>query len=100
LTLYGHDVQTAHDGVTAIEIARAQAPEIILLDIGMPQMDGLEVARRLRQDVGLKDVRLVALTGYGQDRDRLRSKEAGFDVHLVKPIEFEHLHALLAAPAP
>jgi len=95
LSLYGHNVQTAHDGPTALESARTHIPEIILLDIGMPRMDGFEVARRLRQDLGLKEVLLVALTGYGQDRDRRRSEAAGFDVHLVKPIEFEHLHTIL-----
>jgi CheY-like chemotaxis protein len=99
LNLHGHDVQFAHDGSAAIEMARVHAPEIILLDIGMPQMDGLEVARRLRQDPKMKDVLLVALTGYGQDRDRLRSQEAGFDVHLVKPVELEHLNVILMISA-
>ena len=95
LALYGHEVQTAHDGPAALEAARTHIPEIILLDIGMPRMDGLEVARRLRQESCLKEVMLVALTGYGQDRDRRRSREAGFDVHLVKPVEFEHLQTIL-----
>ena len=83
----------------ALELARTWKPEIILLDIGMPRMDGLEVARRIRQDLGLTDVVLVALTGYGQDRDRRRSREAGFNIHLVKPIELDHLHSILQNPA-
>jgi CheY-like chemotaxis protein len=99
LGLYGHDVQTAHDGPAALQTAQTHAPEVILLDIGMPRMDGLEVARRIRNDLGLKRTLLVAVTGYGQDRDRRRSEEAGFDVHLVKPIEFEHLHTVLQISA-
>jgi signal transduction histidine kinase/ActR/RegA family two-component response regulator len=95
LQLLGHEVQTAHDGPTAIEMARLRAPEIVLLDIGMPRMNGLEVARRMRQDLALRNVLLVALTGYGQDQDRHRSQEAGFDVHLVKPVDLENLHSLL-----
>jgi signal transduction histidine kinase/ActR/RegA family two-component response regulator len=95
LTLHGHEVHTANDGPTALALARSHGPEIILLDIGMPRMDGLEVARRLRQEPGLKDIVLVALTGYGQDQDRRRSQEAGFDVHLVKPIELDHLQTVL-----
>jgi CheY-like chemotaxis protein len=98
LSLYGHEVHTAHDGPAALELARAHEPEIVLLDIGMPRMDGLEVARRMRNDLGLKAL-LVALTGYGQDRDRRRSEEAGFDAHLVKPVEFEHLHTVLQISA-
>jgi len=100
LSVYGHDVKVAHDGSTALELAKLLNPEIILLDIGMPQMDGLEVARRLRLDLGLKHVRLVAVTGYGQDHDRLLSKDAGFNVHLVKPLEIEHLNAILSDNTP
>ncbi len=66
-----------------------------MLDIGMPGMDGLEVARRLRDDLGLTDVLLVAMTGYGQDEDRRRSQIAGFNSHLVKPVDLERLNALL-----
>jgi signal transduction histidine kinase/ActR/RegA family two-component response regulator len=98
LTLMGHNVQTAPDGPSSLELAQTYRPEIILLDIGMPRMDGLEVARRLRQDLGLKDVLLVALTGYGQDQDRRRSHEAGFDIHLIKPVDIDHLHTLLQKP--
>ena len=95
LRLTGHEVRTAHDGAAALEAARAQAPDVVLLDIGLPRMDGLEVARRMREDLGLKGVVLVALTGYGQDEDRRRSEAAGFNAHLVKPIDLDLLVDLL-----
>lgn len=95
LRLTGHEVYTAHDGPAAIEMTQAHHPEVILLDIGMPQMNGLEVARKIRNDLGLSDVILVALTGYGHDQDRRKSREAGFNVHLVKPIELDNLRAIL-----
>jgi signal transduction histidine kinase/ActR/RegA family two-component response regulator len=95
LRLGGHEVQTAHSGHSALESARLNRPDIVMLDIGMPGMDGLEVARRLRDDLGLTDVLLVAMTGYGQDEDRRRSQIAGFNSHLVKPVDLECLNALL-----
>jgi signal transduction histidine kinase/ActR/RegA family two-component response regulator len=95
LRLGGHDVHTAHSGRNALESAQINRPEIVMLDIGMPGMDGLEVARRLRDELGLTDVLLVAMTGYGQDEDRRRSQVAGFNSHLVKPIDLEHLNSLL-----
>jgi signal transduction histidine kinase/ActR/RegA family two-component response regulator len=98
LQFSGHEVRTAHDGLSALELAQAEPPEVVLLDIGLPKMNGLEVARRMRQDLGLKDTLLVALTGYGQDEDRRRSQEAGFDAHMVKPVDLDELHSLLARP--
>jgi len=92
----GHEVHTSHDGMTALESARDWKPEIVLLDIGLPRMDGYEVARRLREDVRMKKTLVVALTGYGQDEDRRRSQEAGFDAHLTKPIDLTELEALIA----
>jgi CheY-like chemotaxis protein len=92
----GHKVRTAHDGPTALTAAREFRPEAVLLDIGMPRMDGYEVARRLRQECGLEKVVLAAMTGYGQAADRHRSSEAGFDLHLVKPVDPDVLHGLLA----
>ena len=71
-------------------------PHVVLLDIGLPEMDGYEVARRLRQHPQLKDVGLMAVTGYGQDSDRQRSKDAGFDHHMVKPVDPDYLLNLLA----
>ena len=84
---WGHQVAVAHDGDTAIELARDQPFDVVLLDIGLPGMDGYEVAQALRGQAGLDQTLLVALTGYGQDEDRRRSAEAGFDHHLVKPVD-------------
>ncbi|HET7366635.1 MAG TPA: PAS domain S-box protein [Burkholderiales bacterium] len=83
----GHETRVAHDGLAALEIAREFRPEVILLDIGMPGLDGYEVARRLRAMNHGTTFRIVAITGWGQEADRLRSKEAGFDLHLVKPVD-------------
>ncbi len=97
LKMRGHEVQVAHDGATALVTALAMRPEVVLLDIGLPDLDGYEVARRLRNEAGTKEALLVALTGYGQEDDRRRSREAGFDHHLVKPVDFDDVQALLAA---
>jgi len=96
LTLLGHDVKTAHDGSEAIGVARAHKPEVVLLDIGLPGMDGYEVAAKLRQDGCCQGAVFIAISGYGQDEDRRRSKEAGFDYHLVKPIDHNALLTLLS----
>jgi signal transduction histidine kinase len=92
----GHEVQAAHSGLAALELARTVKPDVVLLDIGLPGMDGLEVARRLRCDLGLTESLLVAVTGYGHDDDRRRSEDAGFNAHLVKPVDLSALNALLA----
>jgi CheY-like chemotaxis protein/two-component sensor histidine kinase len=92
----GHDVVTAADGPTALEAARKFAPHVVLLDIGIPEFDGYEVARRLRAEKALDGLLLVATTGYGQDVDRQRSREAGIDHHLVKPLDFKKVQELLA----
>jgi signal transduction histidine kinase len=92
----GHEVEAAHSGLAALEVARAFAPDVVLLDIGLPDIDGLEVARRLRCDLGLTESLLVAVTGYGHDEDRRRSEDAGFHAHLVKPVDLGALNALLA----
>jgi PAS domain S-box-containing protein len=89
----GHDPVVAHDGAAALELAGTFRPEIAVLDIGLPVMDGYELARRLRDQHG--KLRLIALTGYGQPADRARAAEAGFDHHLVKPVEIEQLTDLL-----
>jgi CheY-like chemotaxis protein len=81
-----HEVRTAGNGPQALGLARDYRPDLILCDIGLPGMDGCELARRLRQEPGLENVLLVAVSGYGQEEDRRRSQEAGFDRHLVKPI--------------
>jgi PAS domain S-box-containing protein len=91
----GHDVRVAYSSNSALQMAVEYQPDIVLLDIGLPGMDGYEVARRLRQRAELRDTKLVALTGYGQDADRQRSQEAGFDYHLVKPVDAGTLQELL-----
>jgi len=96
LRFSGHDVQVAYSGQSALEMAVEYQPSVILLDIGLPEMDGYEIARRLRQRPQLSKVWLIALTGYGQDSDRQRSQEAGFDYHMVKPIDSEKLEELIA----
>jgi PAS domain S-box-containing protein len=87
LRLQGHDVRVAHDGVSALQIAATFGPQVVFLDLGMPRMDGYEVARRLREQPGLEGVVLAALTGWGQQEDRRRTADAGFSHHLVKPPE-------------
>jgi CheY-like chemotaxis protein len=99
LQMDGHEVTVACDGPSALDAARTNPPEVILLDIGLPGMDGLEVARRLRQDPNFRDVLLVALTGYGQDEDLRRSHEAGFNAHLIKPVKIGTLNKMIASPA-
>ncbi len=96
LRLYGHEVFSAPNGRAALECAERHLPEVALLDIGMPQLDGYEVARRIRAQAWGKQVTLLALTGWGQDSDRRRSAEAGFDLHLVKPVDVVKLTELLA----
>ena len=94
---YGHEVATAHGGPQAIDNARLHRPEIVLLDISMPEMDGYEVAKRIRGEVGLGDALLVALSGYGEDRHRRLAREAGFDQHITKPVDASKLEELLKA---
>jgi signal transduction histidine kinase/DNA-binding response OmpR family regulator len=96
LRLQGHDVQVVYDGQAALELVKAQRPELVFLDLGMTKMDGYEVARRIRQDPGLKTVRLAALTGWGQQDERRRTTQAGFDHHFVKPVDPAALQCLLA----
>jgi CheY-like chemotaxis protein len=100
LSASGHRVEVAHDGLEALEVAGATAPEVVLLDIGLPEMDGYEVARRLRGLKGLEGVVLVALTGYGQEADRARASAAGFDHHLVKPVDPDTVRDLIAQHHP
>jgi signal transduction histidine kinase/CheY-like chemotaxis protein len=98
LRLRGHDVQVALGGAEALEIADANVPELVFLDIGMPDIDGYEVARRLRSRFN-SGMTLVALTGWGTEQDQRRSREAGFDHHLTKPVELAAVEAVMATPA-
>lgn len=95
LAMAGHETRVAHNGLQALEIVKNFAPQIAVLDIGLPVMDGYELARRLHQVPGLERLRLIALTGYGQATDRQRSAEASFSAHLVKPIQTTVLQALI-----
>lgn len=97
LEALGNEVRVAHDGAQAVEQAGDFRPHVALLDIGMPRVDGYEAARRIRAEEWGKAIVLVALTGWGQDEDRRRSQEAGFDRHLIKPVDIEALQRVLAA---
>jgi PAS domain S-box-containing protein len=96
LRLTGHEVSLAHDGEQALQVAEGLRPDAILLDLGLPGMDGYEVARRMRASPALARTRLIALTGYGQASDRRATADAGFEAHLVKPVDFAALEQLLA----
>jgi PAS domain S-box-containing protein len=98
LAAFGHEVQTAADGPAALAMLEAFAPDVAILDIGLPGMDGYELATRIRALPGHAKLRLLALTGYGQPADTARTRDAGFDVHLVKPIEIQRLLAHLGSP--
>ena len=97
LELNGNDVRTANDGMQAVEAAEAFEPEVVLLDIGMPELNGYEVCRRIREQDWGKNAILVAMTGWGQEEDKRLSQEAGFNIHLVKPVEFGVIKKLLAS---
>ena len=99
LTACGHDVQTAYDGLTGLQIALTYQPDVALLDIGLPGLNGYEVARQIRIEPTLKNIVLVAMTGYGQDSDRQTSFDAGFNHHLAKPARFDDVKQILAAVA-
>jgi CheY-like chemotaxis protein len=97
LGLLGHDVRVAHDGPSALEAARAERPDVVLLDIGLPGMDGHQVALTLRGE-GFVETVLIAVSGYGEQAARARSREAGFDHYLVKPVDFDALITLFHRP--
>ncbi len=97
LRLHGDDVRTAHSGVEALEIGEQFHPQIVLLDIGMPQMNGYETCRALRERAWGRSALVIAQTGWNQTEDRESARQAGFDAHLVKPVEFGALSELLSA---
>jgi len=99
LELFGYRVALAHDGVAAIEQAEAFQPEVVLCDLGLPGMDGYQVARELRRRSATARARLIAVSGYGMEEDRRRSGEAGFDLHLTKPLCFDELRRVLEVSA-
>lgn len=95
LGIWGHKVEIAHNGISALQLARTFDPELVFLDIGLPEMNGYDVARRLREEAGAATAKLIALSGYGSERDHLRSRQAGFDLHLVKPVDPRRLSAVI-----
>lgn len=96
LKITGNETHTAHDGFEAVEAAATFRPEIVLLDIGLPKLNGYEACRCIREQPWGKNIAMVALTGWGQAEDREKSKNAGFDGHMVKPVDFVALTKLLA----
>jgi CheY-like chemotaxis protein len=99
LDLYGHDVTVAHTGTNGIQAALHRPPDVVLCDIGLPDVDGWEVARVLRRHPTTAAVRLIALTAYGSEQDRRRSRAAGFNFHVTKPADPETLELLLTRPS-
>jgi DNA-binding response OmpR family regulator len=95
LTMMGHETRTAHDGEAAIAAAESFRPDVVLLDIGLPKLNGYEVAQRIREHAWGHDMFLIAVTGWGQDEDRQRSAEVGLNLHMVKPIEPQALQNVL-----
>ena len=99
LQLGGHEAHTAYDGPQGLEAAARLQPDVMLLDLGLPGMDGCEVCRRVRQQPWARGALLVAVTGWGQAADRQRSQDAGFDAHLVKPVELPALEQIISGLA-
>jgi CheY-like chemotaxis protein len=95
LEAMGHTTRVAHDGPHALRIAAEFDPELALLDIGLPVMDGYELAQHLRDRPGGRPLRLIAVTGYGQEADKQRTREASFDAHMVKPVSIDHLQGAI-----
>jgi CheY-like chemotaxis protein len=95
LRLFGNEVRTADSGEAALTQMESQPPDVVLLDLGMPGMDGLETARHIRAREAWQNIPLIAVTGWGQDHDRRRTEQAGFFAHLVKPVNIEELEAVL-----
>jgi CheY-like chemotaxis protein len=93
---WDHEIRVAQTGPEALQIASDFEPEVILMDIGLPEMEGYEVARRLRQAPRFKDTLMIAVSGYGRNTDQQLSREAGFDEHLIKPVNLERLNRLLS----
>jgi CheY-like chemotaxis protein len=96
LRMYGHEVDVAGDGLSALHAVRANPPDVVLLDIGLPKIDGWQLAQQIRQESRGAVPLLIAMTGYGTDADKRRSHEAGIDIHLVKPVEPAVIEDLLA----
>ena len=100
IALMGHDVNLARDGSSALFMARSVRPDFVLLDIGLPGSDGFQVAEALRREVGLAGLKIIAVTGRGEEEDRERSHEAGIDYYLLKPVDVLFLESLLGKAIP
>ncbi len=98
LEMDGHEVTLAADGREGLARLESETPDVALIDIGLPGMDGYELAKQARTLLGGRKVRLIALTGYGQEQDRQRALDAGFDLHLTKPVSFQDLRAVFGKP--
>lgn len=98
VSAWGHVPRVAHDGLDAIDVARTFQPDIVLLDLGLPRVNGFDTARRMREEQWSRSTFIVAVTGWGRDTDRERTREAGFDEHLVKPVSMDALREILARP--
>ena len=98
LNILGHEVQIAHDGLEAVQLVSSFNPDVVLMDLGLPLLNGFEAARRMRDLPEGRDLVIVAQTGWGQEDDRRRSQEAGFDHHLVKPVDPVALQKMLDRP--
>jgi CheY-like chemotaxis protein len=96
LRLVGHEVKIEHTGPKALQTAVSEKPDVVLMDIGLPGMDGCQVAQRIREHEDLADMRLIAISGYGQEADQRRCEQAGFNQHLVKPVDPAKLQELLS----
>jgi CheY-like chemotaxis protein len=96
LQLLGHEVRTAHNGIEAVELAEQFRPQVVLMDVGMPKLNGYEATRRIREQPWGREMAIIAVTGWGHEIDRARSKEAGCDGHLVKPVDLPDLERFLA----
>ena len=95
ISIAGYEAAVVHDGETALRIAQTREPDILLLDIGLPKLNGFQVAERLRRDERLKTVRIIAISGYSPEMVRERVNQLGFDYHLVKPVDFNELLPLI-----
>jgi CheY-like chemotaxis protein len=95
LQMFGHEVRIARDGVDAIRVAEQFVPDVALLDLGLPVMDGYELANHFRSHPVLSRTRLIAVTGYGQDTDRRRTRQSGFAAHMVKPVDLDQLKTIV-----
>jgi CheY-like chemotaxis protein len=96
----GYDIRVAHEAPTVLQVAAESLPDVAFLDIGLPVMDGYELAAHLREIPGLAEIRLIAITGYGQESDRRKTRDAGFHHHLTKPVSLAAIEAALTANGP